>query len=216
MNNVPEAPQPLLNPEAQIAALLLVYPSLAPLVTTFGLPEVKFLEQAPFEALATAIVHQQISTKAATTITNRLWERCEDRLEPTTILNLSDEDLQGVGISKQKRGYLRSLAQHFLDHPELITQLHTLDDAAIIHSLAQVKGIGVWSVQMYLLFELWRPDVWPLHDLGIQRGVGRYMGLDDKATPTQVEAFGQPAVGMRSLLAWYMWRLSSKKQTDSP
>jgi len=209
-----------LNPSQEIERLLTIYPEIDHLVTIFGLPDVKsadhILTISPFVALATAIVHQQISTAAATTITNRLWVRLDDKLTPNAVHIIEDEALREIGLSKQKRSYLKDLASHFLTNPTLETDLHHLPDDEIIKTLVPIKGIGVWTVQMYLIFQLWRPDVWPIDDLGIQRGVMRYSKKETMLNKKEMIEFSKPAEGIRSLLAWYMWRLATLKKDQLP
>jgi DNA-3-methyladenine glycosylase II len=207
-----------LNPAQEIDKLVLLYPKLDRLVTIFGLPDVTEADHSttPFVSLATAIVHQQISTAAATTITNRLWARLDDKLTPIAVHHIDEEALKEIGLSKQKRCYLKDLALHFLTNPALETELHQLPDSEIINVLVPIKGIGVWTVQMYLIFQLWRPDVWPVDDLGIQRGVMKYMELEAMPNKKQILAFAEPGSGIRTLLAWYMWRLASLKKDEIP
>ncbi len=126
--------------------------------------------QHPFEALTGAIVSQQLSSKAAATIFERFKALVNCRLEPESILALADYEFTSVGISRQKQGYLRALAEHFTKHP-VDRKWEKMSDAEIISELTTVKGIGVWTVQMFLIFQLLRPDVFPIDDLGIRQGM---------------------------------------------
>ena len=125
--------------------------------------------------LVRSIAFQQLSGKAATTIFNRFLELFEDVYpHPTQVLDFEIEDLRGVGFSRQKSSYIQNIAQFFLDNDGVQEFCENESDEAIIKYLTQIKGVGVWTVQMVLMFTLERPDVFPDGDLGIQQGM---MGL---------------------------------------
>lgn len=197
--------------EAQ-AALVAIYPALGPLVTAVQAPDLAPAPHEPFQHLVQAIIHQQVSMAAGRTIMNRLLHLLDDRLEPAVVLATDPDVLKSIGLSRQKLSYLISLASHVQEAPEVYASLPALPDDEIIAHLTAVKGIGLWSAQMYLMFQLWRADVWPWQDLGVQHGVRLLRGLDELPSKAEMLAFAAPCTGYRSLLAWYMWRLKEAPQ----
>ncbi len=160
-----------------------------------------------FQSLVRAILSQQISGYAARAIRLRLEGLVAP--EPLTAANLamlSAEQLRGAGISAQKSAYLHSLAQKIRDGELRLNTIGRLPDEAIIEQLIQVKGIGVWTAQMFLIFSLGRPDVLPWDDLGIRQAIRRLYGLaelPDKATSVRIAAPWRPYA---SIASWYCWR----------
>lgn len=166
--------------------------------------------QNPFEALLRAIVYQQLSGKAAATIHGRLLARFDEvgGLDPEALLAMPDENLRGAGLSRAKTAAAQDLAAKTLDGtvPNRAT-LETLDDDAILKRLTQVRGIGPWTVQMLLMFNLGRPDVLPTTDLGVQRGFQLAHGLDELPKPRELAAYGERWRPYRSVASWYLWRV---------
>jgi len=198
------------NLAAAQEALLKVYPELGPLVTAAPAPDCAATPHEPFQHLVQAVIHQQISMAAGRTVMDRLLTLVVGMLTPEVILDTAPEILRSIGLSRQKQGYLHSLAQHFHDQPELYASLPSLSNEDIIKHLTTIKGIGVWSAEMYLIFQLWRADVWPVQDLGVQHGVQLFLGLPKNEKPNKATmlSFGERCAGNRTLLAWYMWRLT--------
>jgi DNA-3-methyladenine glycosylase II len=159
-----------------------------------------------FHSLIRAIVFQQLSGKAATTIFNR-FVALFPRQEPTTdaLLALSDEQLRSVGLSRQKSAYLRDLATKVQSGTLPLDHVDTLPDAELIAHLVQVKGIGKWTAQMFLMFKLGRPDVLPDLDLGIQNAIKRAY-RKRKVTPKDVLRIGSKWSPYSSIACWYLWR----------
>ena len=157
-------------------------------------------------ALIRAIVFQQLSGKAATTILNRFLALFPGG-EPTPegILALSDEQLRAVGLSRQKSGYLRDLATKIHTGALPLDHVHTLPDLELIAHLVQVKGIGKWTAQMFLMFKLGRPDVLPDLDLGIQNAIKRAY-RKRRVTPKDVLRIGAKWSPYSSIACWYLWR----------
>jgi DNA-3-methyladenine glycosylase II len=157
-------------------------------------------------ALVRAIVFQQLSGKAATTILNRFLALFPDG-EPTApgILALSDEQMRAVGLSRQKSGYLRDLATKVQAGALPLDHVHTLADDDLITHLVQVKGIGRWTAQMFLMFKLGRIDVLPDLDLGIQNAIKRAY-RKRKVTPKDVLRIGRKWSPYSSIACWYLWR----------
>lgn len=159
-----------------------------------------------FLALIRAIVFQQLSGKAATTIHNRFLGLYPDRA-PTAadVLATSDEQLRSVGLSRQKIGYLRHLSAKVQTGELPLDHVDTLADADLIAHLVQVKGIGKWTAQMFLMFKLGRPDVLPDLDLGIQNAIKRAY-RKRKVTPKDVLRIGSKWSPYCSVACWYLWR----------
>ena len=142
--------------------------------------------QTPWDNLLTAIIHQQLAVKAGRTIAGRVRALTPGHPYPTPeqMLAFSDQELRAVGLSGQKTSYVKDLARHVLDGSLRLSSLRRLDDQQVIAQLTQVRGIGVWSAQMHLIFHLGRLDVLPVGDLGLQIAAARAYGLDEKhATP---------------------------------
>ena len=159
-----------------------------------------------FVALVRAIVFQQLSGKAATTIFNRFAALFPNQ-EPTAegILALSDEQLRAAGLSRQKSGYLRDLAAKVHTGALPLDHVHDLTDADLITHLIQVKGIGKWTAQMFLMFKLGRADVLPELDLGIQNAIKRAY-RKRRVTPKDVLRIGAKWSPYSSIACWYLWR----------
>lgn len=162
---------------------------------------------AHFTAIARSIVFQQLSGKAATTIYNRFAVLFPDDTPLAHILvDVSDEAMRGAGLSRQKISYLRDLATHVNERQVPIDTLHELSDDDIIAALVSVKGIGRWTAQMFLMFQLGRPDVLPDLDLGIQKGIQRAYRMRKLPTPQRVLEVGAKWAPWRTIASWYLWR----------
>lgn len=163
----------------------------------------------PFESLLRAIVSQQLSGKAAKTIHTRVVELHAPAKRPTpaALLEISDEALRGAGLSRNKLAAVRDLAQKSLDGTvPTMRALKRMDDAEIIERLTQVRGVGVWTVEMMLMFTLGRPDVLPLADLGVRQGFMHAYGHAAVPAIDVIEAHAERWRPYRSVGSWYMWR----------
>jgi DNA-3-methyladenine glycosylase II len=159
-----------------------------------------------FEMLARAIVFQQLSTKAARTIYGRLEEAAGGALTPETIQNLSVGEMRRAGLSRQKLGYIRDLAEHALSGKVDFALLPAMTDEEVIVSLTDIKGVGVWTAHMFLLFSLRRPNVLPVGDLGVRMAIQRAYRKRKVPTPKQVEQIAKSWHPYCSYAAWYLWR----------
>ena len=159
-----------------------------------------------FSSLAEAIVYQQLNGKAAATIFKRFAAVAGTPLTPEGILKLSDEQLREVGLSKQKSTYLKDLAQKTAAGVLDFSKLSKLPDAEVIEHLTQVKGIGVWSAHMFLIFSLRRPNVLPTGDYGVQMAVKRHYRKRKVPKPKDMEKIARAWEPYRSVACWYMWR----------
>ena len=161
-----------------------------------------------YGALVRAIAGQQLSVAAARTIYNRLTARFEDRAPtPQEILADDPEELRtAAGFSRAKVSYLRSLAEHVISGELELDRLEELSDEQAIAELVAVKGLGVWTAHMFLMFQLERPDVLPVGDLGIRRAIERAYGLDALPAPAAMELIAEPWRPHRTLACRYLWR----------
>jgi DNA-3-methyladenine glycosylase II len=169
-----------------------------------------------FEMLARAIVFQQLSTKAARTIYGRLEEAAGGALTPESIQNLSVGEMRRAGLSRQKLGYIRDLAEHALSGKVDFALLPGMSDEEVIAALTDIKGVGVWTAHMFLLFSLRRPNVLPIGDLGVRMAIQRAYRKRKMPTPKQVEQIAKGWHPYCSYAAWYLWRsLELPKQENS-
>ena len=163
----------------------------------------------PFDALAESIAYQQLNGKAAATIWGRVRALYPKRkwLDPELGLKTPDETLRACGLSRSKTAALKDLAAKTLDGtvPNR-RQLVRMTDEEIIERLTKVRGIGRWTVEMLLLFELGRLDVWPVADYGVQKGFAKTFGRRKLPTPKQFQKIGEKWRPYRSIAAWYFWR----------
>ena len=169
-----------------------------------GLAEAQNAE--PFSALLKAIVSQQLSTKAARTIYLRLVALFDGAPTPQVLARLGDDQLRGVGLSGQKLRYMRDLGTRVQDGSLPLHALDAMSDDEVIVALTQVKGIGRWTAEMFLMFRLHRPDVLPVGDLGIVKAVQKAYGLRKTPTPDRLHKIGEAWRPYRSVACWYLWR----------
>jgi DNA-3-methyladenine glycosylase II len=163
----------------------------------------------PFDALAESIAYQQLSGKAAATIFGRVRALYPKRkwLDPEQLLATPDETLRAAGLSRAKTAALKDLAAKTIDGTVPAGRaLIRMSDDEIITRLTAVRGIGRWTVEMLLLFDLGRPDVWPVDDYGVRKGFAKTFGRRKLPTPKQLMEFGEKWRPYRSMAAWYFWR----------
>ena len=160
-----------------------------------------------FHTLVRSIVYQQLSGKVALTIFNRLIAAAKaDPLTPEAILKLRPSRMRALGLSQQKLTYIRGLARMTRDGLVRFDHVHTLEDAAIIEHFTQVKGVGVWTAQMFLIFALRRPDVLPTGDLGVRAAIKKAYNLRELPTPAEMEQIAAAWRPYCSIASWYLWR----------
>ena len=160
----------------------------------------------PFDALARAIVGQQLSTRAANSIWEKLIGLFDGEMTTEALLRRRPQTLRKAGLSNAKVGFLRDLAARVKDGRLDLKQLKKLPDEDVIAELIEVKGIGSWSAEMFLIFHLGRPDVVSAGDLGIRRAIQITYGLDDLPGPEEVERIAEPWRPHRTLACLYLWR----------
>lgn len=202
----PRSPNRVPAHRAATRALAKADPRLAAVIKRIG-PFQPVITPDPFTALVGSIIHQQVSMSAAAAIHNRLRALCPRRRPtPAALAALSDAKLHGVGLSRQKVGYLRDLSEQFATGAFTTRKLRRMSDDEALAAAMQVKGVGRWTAEMLLIFCLERPDVWPIGDLGLQKGVRNLLGLDELPDADTMQSTGEPWRPYRSQATWYLWR----------
>lgn len=178
---------------------------LASIITRVGPYKITYRE-ATFEALARAIVFQQLNGNAARTIYGRLEEAAGGKVTPEAIQNLSVGEMRRAGLSKQKIGYIRDLAEHALSGKVDFANLHGMTDEEVITALTDIKGIGEWTAHMFLIFALRRPNVLATGDYGVRTAIQRFYKKRKLPTPREMEKIAACWHPYRSVACWYLWR----------
>jgi len=176
-------------------------------VELVGYPEERVNPQG-FNTVLRVIVGQQLSVKAAATIWGRVQALAGETAGPDMYAQLSDEDLRAAGLSRQKINYVRSLCDTVTNGTLDFGALVTLTDDEAVKAITSVKGLGVWSAHMYLMFSLGRQDIMPVGDLAVRVGIGRIIGLEDRPTEKQCDEIGmrwKPHRSVMALLAWHYY-----------
>jgi len=159
-----------------------------------------------YGTLVRSITGQQLSTKAAATIYGRLTQHYGGRTPtPQEILDTSPQELRALGLSNAKAAYLRDLAEHIVDGELPIDELAAMPDAKVAEALIAIKGLGRWTVDMFLMFHLGRPDVLPVGDLGIRKAMQIHYGLEDLPSPSEMERIADAWRPHRTLASLYLW-----------
>jgi DNA-3-methyladenine glycosylase II len=182
-------------------------PVIARLVTEAGLPRLSRPAETHFETLVRAIVYQQLAGRAAAAIHGRLIAALGGEVRPEPMLALSDEAMRAVGLSRNKMASLRDLAAKVLDGTVVLSPrgLARESDEEIVARLSAVRGIGPWTAEMFLLFQLRRLDVWPVGDLAVRRGYALAWQVPEP-TARELKPLGEAFRPYRSVAAWYCWR----------
>jgi len=183
------------------------------LIEKHGLPDLKRSKNF-FQSLVRSIVYQQLAGKAAATIFDRFVSLFKNKKFPTPeeINKISIEKLRSVGLSSQKASYIKDLAQKFSDGTIKQNKLNKMTTGEIIEHLTQVKGVGVWTVHMFLIFTLNRLDILPTGDLGIKKGFQIVYKLKQLPTDIEMEKLAKPWRSHASIASWYLWRAADEKK----
>ena len=160
----------------------------------------------PFFSLCRTVIGQQISTKAADSIWLKFEKRCKKRINPHTILKLSSRNLKTAGLSRQKISYLKNIAKSFKNKFFRITKLRKMNDKEAINYITQLKGLGVWSGQMFQIFNLNRPDILPITDVGLLRAISKNYSVSYPPSKRFLDKLSKKHAGYRSVFTWFMWR----------
>ncbi|HUM06052.1 MAG TPA: DNA-3-methyladenine glycosylase [Terriglobales bacterium] len=180
-------------------------PVLAALIEKVGPCRMEFGEPT-FHHLAESILYQQLNGKAAATIFDRFTALAGDPLTPEGILKLTDVQMRGVGLSKQKRAYLRDLSEKTKAGLLEFECMADLSEEEVIKHLTQVKGVGVWTAHMFLMFTLRRPDILPTGDYGVQAAIKKHYKKRKWPKPAVMEKIAKPWIPYRSIACWYLWK----------
>lgn len=181
-------------------------PVMASIIDQAGAYDIQYREPV-FQTLVRSIVYQQLSGKAALTIFNRLAAAVKsDPMTPEAILKLRPQRMRTLGLSQQKIAYIRELARRTRDGEIQFERLPEMDDAAIIETLTRVKGVGVWTVHMFLIFALRRPNVLPVGDLGVRSAMKKAYALAELPKPAEMESIAASWRPYCSVATWYLWR----------
>ena len=221
-----------IKPRVAVAHLQAADPVMERLIAATGPFAMRHDGEDPFRSLSRAIVYQQLSGKAAGTIFGRFlalfaqgdgFDPDLRRTDPTwsplampfpapeAVLALHDDQMRAAGLSRQKTAALRSLAEHFASGELSVEHFEDWDDEEIIAHLTRVRGIGRWTAEMFLMFDLQRPDVLPVNDVGINRAIMRQYGLGAMPKPAEVLAAGEPWRPWATVACWYLWRSEDVK-----
>ena len=190
-------------------ALAQDHTSVAQAIAQVGYPLARRREHS-FESLARIVIDQQLSVKAAATIAQRVDETVGGALQPKSLLATSPDKLRAAGLSRQKIGYLQSLAEAVISGDLPIETLPALTDEEVEAAITAVRGFGRWSAHMYMMFSLGRPDIWPSGDLAVRVGFGRMMGWKDRPDEKKVIDKGGAFSPYRSALALLCWQFYSE------
>jgi len=180
-------------------------PRLVDVIKRTGRQRPNFGERDPFDALVSAVISQQLSTKAAATIRGRVLALMP-RLTPAALLAIPVPDLRTAGLSGQKAAYLRDLAERVIDGRLDLAHLETLTDDEVIEAIVAVKGFGRWTAQMFLMFSLHRQDILPTGDLGIVKGFQNVLEMKSRPSVRTMERAAKVWQPYRSIASWYLWR----------
>jgi DNA-3-methyladenine glycosylase II len=180
-------------------------PILSDIIDRVGDYDIRFRDP-DFETLVKSIVYQQLSGRVASVIFGRLSAAAGGRLTPASILRLRPSRMRALGLSTQKTAYIRDLARHTRDRRLVFEELLGLPDAAVIDRVTQVKGIGVWTAHMFLIFALRRDDILPTGDLGVRNAIRRAYGLPELPTPAEMERMAERWRPYCTVASWYLWR----------
>ena len=160
----------------------------------------------PFFSLCRTIVGQQISTKAADSIWAKFEKKCKKKINPKTILKISSRNLKSAGLSRQKISYLKNIAKAFVDKSFDVKELKKMNDIDAINYITKLKGLGVWSAEMFLMFNLNRPNIFPVKDIGLLRAISKNYKTTYPPSKKILEKMSKIHYGYRTVFTWYMWR----------
>tara|TARA_B100001123_G_C14971965_1_gene892006 strand:- start:190 stop:816 length:627 start_codon:yes stop_codon:yes gene_type:complete len=160
----------------------------------------------PFFSLCRTIVGQQISTKAADSIWSKFTKKCNGNINPKIVLKIPSRSLKKVGLSRQKISYLKNIAIAFKNKSFSTNKLKKMSDMEAIDYITQLKGLGVWSAEMFLMFNLNRPNVFPTKDIGLLRAISKNYNTGYPPSKKFINKISKKHMGYRSVFTWYMWR----------
>ena len=200
-----------IDPERAVAHLRRADPVMARVIEAVGPPRLRQPEASPFQALARSILFQQLSGRAASAILERFValfaEESTDAFpEPERVLAADESFLRSAGVSRAKAAAIHDLAARFASGDLSPDRFDEWDDEEIIAHLTRVRGVGRWTAQMFLMFQLRHPDVLPVADAGLNRAMSRLYGLPMPLAPADIERTGAPLRPWATVACWYLWR----------
>tara|TARA_Y100000590_G_scaffold272349_1_gene305773 strand:- start:525 stop:1151 length:627 start_codon:yes stop_codon:yes gene_type:complete len=160
----------------------------------------------PFFSLCRTIVGQQISTKAADSIWAKFEKKCKNKINPRVILKISSRNLKSAGLSRQKISYLKNIAKAFVNKSFDIKKIKKMNDDEAISYITELKGLGVWSAEMFLMFNLNRPNIFPIKDIGLLRAISKNYKTSYPPSKNFLKKISKIHDGYRTVFTWYMWR----------
>ena len=160
----------------------------------------------PFFSLCRTIIGQQISTRAADSIWAKFEKKCKKNITPKMVLKLSSKNLKTAGLSRQKVSYLKNIAKNFNNKSFDVKKLKTMNDEESINYITKLKGLGVWSAEMFLMFNLNRPNIFPTKDIGLLRAISKNYKTSYPPSKIFLNKISKLHNGYRSVFTWYMWR----------
>jgi DNA-3-methyladenine glycosylase II len=174
------------------------------------IPQIPSFEIVPtddyFRCLVNSIISQLVSSKAADTVSARLHAHVSDLVDPATLLKIDTETYRSFGIGPQKSGYIRNVAQAFTDQAHLYEKLHELEDHEVVQRLTDIRGVGKWTAEMFLIFGLGRMDVFAPDDLGLKNAMIRHFGIGETPSRKDLVAFAERWSPYRSVASVVLWR----------
>ena len=168
-------------------------------------------EKSHFESLVSSVISQQLALKAADTIHSRVVALAGGKISPARIVRMAPEELRSAGVSGAKARTIKGLGEAAFNGDVAIEDLHLADDELIANQLKSLWGIGPWTVDMFMMFQLGRLDIWPIGDLGVRRGWEKIHRLKEEIDPKKLHLKGEKFRPHRSIVAWYCWRAIENK-----
>ena len=160
----------------------------------------------PFFSLCRTIIGQQISTKAADSIWTKFEKKCKNKISPKVILKISSHNLKSAGLSRQKVSYLKNIANAFVNKSFDVKKLKKMSDDEAINYITKLKGLGVWSAEMFLMFNLNRPNIFPVKDIGLLRAISKNYKTVYPPSKKFLNKISKMHDGYKTVFTWYMWR----------
>ena len=160
----------------------------------------------PFFSLCRTIIGQQISTKAADSIWLKFEKKCKNNINPKVVLKISSRNFKSAGLSRQKISYLKNIAKAFINKSFDVKKLKQMNDEEAINYITKLKGLGIWSAEMFLMFNLNRPNIFPVKDIGLLRAISKNYKTVYPPSKKTLEKISKIHYGYRTVFTWYMWR----------
>ena len=200
-----------MNIEKSAKHLADVDPKMRELIEKIGIIKLP-APQSNFESLVDSIVSQQVSVQAAVTIRQRIFEAIDFDIRPERMLKTPPEVFKIAGLSRQKTSYIAALAEAFLQNPHEYNNMHELPNEEVVKLLTEIKGIGVWTAQMFMMFNLLREDIFPVGDLGVRRAVEKHYFKGEKQEHDILIQKAELWMPHRTVASFYLWRSLKNKE----